>query len=282
MDLSSTPVGTLARRWQWLLIAAIVGWLIYLLAPVLTPFVCAALLGWLGDPWVDRLERTGRSRTTSVVLVFTLMLLLLVLALLILVPMLERQIVTLVESLPEYRDWFVQKALPWVEQHTGLELVAWLDPDRIMEWLREALEALEGHDVVALDGLELIAGNREDEIALFDFHNRARPAGIRVLYTARDVPAEIGLELPDLRSRLSQCARIVLSPLEEQARREVLRERARRRGLSLDEASIDWLLRRRGRDLATLTGLLDVLDRASLAAQRRITVPFLREALGEK
>jgi DnaA family protein len=42
------------------------------------------------------------------------------------------------------------------------------------------------------------------------------------------------------------------------------------------------LLRRRGRDLATLTGLLDVLDRASLAAQRRITVPFLREALGEK
>jgi len=61
-----------------------------------------------------------------------------------------------------------------------------------------------------------------------------------------------------------------------------LRERARRRGLSLDEASIDWLLRRRGRDLATLTGLLDVLDRASLAAQRRITVPFLREALGEK
>ncbi|MGX5730746.1 AI-2E family transporter [Pseudoxanthomonas beigongshangi] len=136
MDLSSTPVGTLARRWQWLLIAAIVGWLIYLLAPVLTPFVCAALLGWLGDPWVDRLERTGRSRTTAVVLVFTLMLLLLVLALLILVPMLERQIVTLVESLPEYRDWFVQRALPWVEQHTGLELVAWLDPDRIMEWLR--------------------------------------------------------------------------------------------------------------------------------------------------
>jgi predicted PurR-regulated permease PerM len=136
MDLSSTPVGTLARRWQWLFIALIVGWLIWLLAPVLTPFVCAALLGWLGDPWVDRLQRTGRSRTTAVVMVFTLMLLLLVLALVILVPMIERQVVTVIESLPAYRDWFVQTALPWVERRTGLELVAWLDPDRLTEWVR--------------------------------------------------------------------------------------------------------------------------------------------------
>jgi predicted PurR-regulated permease PerM len=136
MDLSSTPAGTLARRWQWLLIALIVGWLIWLLAPVLTPFVCAALLGWLGDPWVDRLERSGRSRTTAVVLVFTLMSLLLVLALVILVPMIERQVVTVIESLPTYRDWFVQTALPWVERRTGLELVAWLDPDRLTDWVR--------------------------------------------------------------------------------------------------------------------------------------------------
>ena len=136
MDLSSTPAGTLARRWQWLLIALIVGWLILLLAPVLTPFVCAALLGWLGDPWVDRLERSGRSRTTAVVLVFTLMLLLLVLSLVILVPMIERQVVTVIESLPAYRDWFMQTALPWVEQRTGLELVAWLDVDRLTEWVR--------------------------------------------------------------------------------------------------------------------------------------------------
>lgn len=148
--------------------------------------------------------------------------------------------------------------------------------------LRDALEAFDDRALVALDGLDAIAGNREDEVALFDFHNRARAAGTGVLYTASVAPDALALTLPDLRSRLSQCTRVVLSPLDDQARREVLRERARRRGLALDEASIDWLLRRRGRDLATLTGLLDVLDRASLAAQRRITVPFLREALGEK
>ena len=148
--------------------------------------------------------------------------------------------------------------------------------------LRDALDSFDDRALVALDGLDAIAGNRDDEIALFEFHNRARAAGTGVLYTATAAPEALDLSLPDLRSRLSQCTRVVLSPLDDEARREVLRDRARRRGLALDEAAIDWLLRRRGRDLATLTGLLDVLDRASLAAQRKVTVPFLREALGEK
>lgn len=144
----------------------------------------------------------------------------------------------------------------------------------------EALDALEGNDLIALDGLEAIAGDRDDEIALFDFHNRARPAGVGVLYAAVAAPDALPLTLPDLRSRLSQCARIALSPPDDEGRKEVLRQRAVRRGLAFDEAAIDWLLRRADRDLGSLTGLLDELDRASLAAQRRVTVPFLRQVLG--
>jgi DnaA-homolog protein len=147
--------------------------------------------------------------------------------------------------------------------------------------LREALDALEGNDLIALDGLEAIAGRREDEIALFEFHNRARGARIGMLYTAQAAPDALALTLPDLRSRLAQCTRVGLSPLDEEGRRQVLRARAQRRGLVLDAASLDWLLRRVGRDITGLTALLDVLDRASLAAKRRITVPFLRQALGD-
>jgi len=146
--------------------------------------------------------------------------------------------------------------------------------------LREALEALEGNDLLALDGLQAIAGDRNDEIALFDAHNRARAAGITLIYAARDNPDALALGLPDLRSRLSQCTRIALAPLDDDGRRDVLRQRAQRRGLVLEEAALEWLLKRVDRDLAGLTGLLDRLDRASLAAQRRITVPFLRQVLG--
>jgi DnaA family protein len=145
--------------------------------------------------------------------------------------------------------------------------------------LGDALDALEGNDVVALDGLEAIAGDRDDEIALFDFHNRARSAGLNVLYTAREAPETLALALPDLRSRLSQNARLVLDPLDDAARADLLRDRAQRRGLVLEEAAIDWMLSRTDRNLSSLVALLDRLDRESLAAQRRITVPFLRQVV---
>ncbi|AKC87624.1 DnaA regulatory inactivator Hda [Pseudoxanthomonas suwonensis] len=146
--------------------------------------------------------------------------------------------------------------------------------------LREALEALDTTDVVALDGLEAVAGDRADEVALFDFHNRARAAGRGVLYLAASAPAALALVLPDLRSRLGQCTRIALRALDDDGRREVLRDRARRRGLVLEDAAIDWLLTRTDRDLVQLLALLERIDRESLAAQRRVTVPFLRGMLG--
>lgn len=145
--------------------------------------------------------------------------------------------------------------------------------------VRDALHALEGHDVIALDGLEAISGTRDDEVALFDFHNRSRAAGLNVVYTARGIPSTLELVLPDLRSRLQQCIRFMLDPLDDAGRREVLRDRAQRRGLVLEEAAVDWLLTRTDRDLGALVSLLETLDRASLAAQRRVTVPFLRQVL---
>ena len=150
---SANDLGSIAaflRRLQWAVLAAGVFWLVWLLAPILSPFVFAALLGWLGDPLVDRLERAGRSRNTAVILVFSAMSLVLILALLILVPLLERQIITLVESLPRYRGWFVVTALPWLEQKTGLQILAWLDPTRLFTLIREHWESAGGFATTVL------------------------------------------------------------------------------------------------------------------------------------
>ena len=157
--------------------------------------------------------------------------------------------------------------------------VAYLPLAAAVGRVRDALDAVEHADLIALDGLDAVVGDRENEVALFDAHNRARDAGRSVLYAARATPGDLDPMLPDLRSRLSQCARIVLEPLDDDGRAEVLRLRAQRRGLQFDEAAIDWLLKRVGRDLVSLTALLDRLDRESLAAQRRLTVPFLRQVL---
>ncbi len=138
------------RRVQWAVVAFVACWLVWVMAPILTPFVVAAMLGWLGDPLVDRVQRSGRSRNTGVILVFALMTLLVVLALLILVPMIQRQVMTLIESLPTYRDWFINTAVPWVERRTGFQLATWLDPDYLIEQIRTHWERAGGFAATAL------------------------------------------------------------------------------------------------------------------------------------
>lgn len=134
-----TPEAEIAqflRRLKYVLVALAAGWVIWLLGPILTPFVLALALAWLGDPLVDRIEATGRSRNTGVVLVFVAMILMLTAALLILVPMIERQIATLVAAIPQAQQWLMQTGIPWFEQKTGLEIMQWMDPDRLIEWVR--------------------------------------------------------------------------------------------------------------------------------------------------
>jgi DnaA family protein len=115
---------------------------------------------------------------------------------------------------------------------------------------------------------------------LFDLYNRCKVDKSTMLFSAPAAPGQIGIGLPDLVSRLSACAQGVLKPLSDGDRREALRQRALARGLMLDDGVLDWLFTHTERDLGSLTALLDRLDRESLAAQRRITVPFLRQLFG--
>jgi DnaA-homolog protein len=144
-----------------------------------------------------------------------------------------------------------------------------------------ALRGVAGSHFIALDDIDAIAGEREAEHALFDLYNRARADGTALIFAAENVPAQLKLTLPDLRSRLGACTQFTLKALDDGERREVLRRQAALRGIELDDTVLDWLFTRYARDLGALLDLLDRLDQASLAAQRRITVPFLRTFLRE-
>ena len=143
-NASLFEIARFLRRLQWTALALGALWLLWLLAPVLTPFVIAAMLGWLGDPLVDRLERTGRSRNTSVALVFSGMALVVAIVLVLLVPLIERQIATLISSLPHYRDWLLRTAVPWLETRTRMEISTWLDFNHLVELVRTNWERAGG------------------------------------------------------------------------------------------------------------------------------------------
>jgi DnaA-homolog protein len=143
-----------------------------------------------------------------------------------------------------------------------------------------AIRALGGSDLLALDDVDTIAGDRDAEHALFDLYNSGKAEKSTLLFAASAPPGQLGITLPDLVSRLSACAQATLKPLDDGARREAISRRAQLRGLILDDAVLDWLFARTQRDLGSLTLLIERLDRESLAAKRRITVPFLRKLLG--
>jgi DnaA-homolog protein len=148
--------------------------------------------------------------------------------------------------------------------------------------LANAIRGSAGCDLLALDDVQALAGDSAAEHALFDVYNRAHDEGTTLLFAADAPPAQLSVQLPDLRSRLGACSLLALKPLSEPERRTVLHEHAAARGIELEDSVLDWLFTRYARDLGALHELLEQLDSASLAARRRITVPFLRDYLKER
>lgn len=148
---------------KWFVLAALSfsGVLLYLLAPVLTPFLAAAVLAYIGDPLVDRLEAKGLSRTLSVVTVFVILSVCVLILLLILVPMLERQVTLLFSKLPQYLLWLQDTGIPRLSAYLGFERPL-LDLAVLQESLREQWQQAGGAvkgvvGVVSKSGLTLLA-----------------------------------------------------------------------------------------------------------------------------
>jgi len=112
-----------SRKWMTLAVLLISGWILYLLAPVLSPFVMGAVLGYLGDPLVDRLETKKVSRTFGVVIVFAIFTTLVIISLLLLLPLIHKQLVIIYESIPGFLNWINNTVIPWVKEETGLSLM---------------------------------------------------------------------------------------------------------------------------------------------------------------
>jgi DnaA family protein len=141
------------------------------------------------------------------------------------------------------------------------------------------LDGCEALALVCLDGLDTVASDATWNAAIFRLHTLMQDGAGRLVVASTAPPASLEFTLPDLRSRLLAADVYQLHPLDEAGQCAALRLRASARGLELSEDAALYLVHRLPRDMHSLFGVLDRLDEASLAAQRRLTVPFLRDAL---
>lgn len=134
-------------------------------------------------------------------------------------------------------------------------------------------------DLLVLDDVGAVAGDRALEFALFDLLNRLREQEVPVLLTADSPPGQLPVELPDLASRLSWGLTIAVVEPSDAEKIELLTVKAHERGLVMPFETAAYLLQRLPRDTGRLLEVLDELDLASLSAQRKLSVPFVRAVL---
>lgn len=140
-----------------------------------------------------------------------------------------------------------------------------------------ALEASEHAFLICLDDVQHVAGQPAWESTLFAFYELARTTGARLLVAASVAPAYAGFRMADLATRFAGGSVYQLHGLRDDEKIAAMQLRARNRGFELPSDAGRYILQRYPRDLASLFALLDRIDTVSLARQRRITIPFLRE-----
>ncbi len=130
-----------SQKWLMLVFFLVMGWLIYLLTPIITPFAIAAMLAYLGDPLADRLEvlkfkNYQLGRTGAVMVVFTFMLLIVAISLITFVPLIESQISYFINNFPAYTKWINGTVIPWAEQKLGFE-IGLIETDKLITIIRK-------------------------------------------------------------------------------------------------------------------------------------------------
>ncbi len=146
----------------------------------------------------------------------------------------------------------------------------------------DLLTGLEQLDLICIDDIHTLAGQSAWETGLFNLYNDCREQQCRLLFASRLRPAECGFQLADLTSRLGWGLVYALPNLNDQQKKALVNQRGKELGLTFDDATCDYIMQRCHRQTDQLMQFLDQLDQHSLAGQRRITVPLVREVIEQQ
>lgn len=155
-----------------------------------------------------------------------------------------------------------------------------IDASALPARIAKPSRALEATPLLCLDGLDEQPLDDASALALIRLIDARRHRTVGTLITSSKAALQLTLPRADLSTRLAAFASFGLKPLSDEHRIELLRLRASSRGLHLSSEVAHYLLKHLARDIGSLLAAIDTLDRASLAAQRRLTVPFVQGALG--
>ena len=154
-----------------------------------------------------------------------------------------------------------------------------LSLNEVINLSTDILVGLESLDIICLDDCQVICNNEQWQQGVFDLFNRVLEQGKKIVLTGNNTPTALGLSLPDLVSRLSWGNVAQIKPLSDNEKVQALSDRASKRGMIFQPEAMSFLINRYSRDMATLISCLNKLDKLSIQSQRKITIPFIKDAI---
>ena len=145
----------------------------------------------------------------------------------------------------------------------------------------QILDGLEELPVICLDDIDHIVGDENWERAIFHLFNRVKEENHLLIMAGQSTPQSMAFKLADLDSRMNWGLIYQLQELEDSEKLMVLQQKAQTRSFELPNEVGNYLITRLPRNMHALCDFLDKLDLASLAAKRKLTIPFVKEILNK-
>jgi DnaA family protein len=186
----------------------------------------------------------------------------------------------------------LSSAIQYFESHFGTDSAcAYFSLSELSEkqlsenYYADLLDYFETFSFLALDDVDLwlnslsVEARHDAEMLLFNIFNHYKMNGKLLLIASKCPPSRLNIELKDLESRLQSGLLLTISELDDAGKNELIRSLAKLKGFLMDDDVSAFILKRSGRDVLSLLGIIDTLDKATLIEKRRLTVPFVKKIL---
>ncbi len=141
------------------------------------------------------------------------------------------------------------------------------------------IDSLEGQDVICLDDIDLIATNKDWEIAIFNLINNCLVSNCRLIFSSSINPSSINFELNDLRSRIKKINHIEVYTVSDNKLSDAIKFVSQLRSIHLGDKEINYLVTYSKRNMSDLVKIINRLDLLSMELKRKITIPLIKEII---
>ena len=142
----------------------------------------------------------------------------------------------------------------------------------------EVLKDLDNYSHIFIDSFNECFENKISEIDLFNLYNSSKDNSSKLILRENSL-IQKSILLPDLKSRINSNIELVMPKLSDKDKKHIIEIELIKRGLSIKEKNLDFIMNHSSRNLETLQTLVNKLDKLTMERKKNISIPLIKELI---